>query len=122
MVPQDLAGLILDRAHNAAVLMDEHGVVTYWNPSAERIFGYRREGAVGRRVVDLIVPEHLRAAHRAGLEWFLADGTGPVLDKRIEITALRADGGDCPSRSRFLPTVTAIAGSFTLSSRTSVSV
>ena len=102
--------------------MDEHGVVTYWNPSAERIFGYRREGAVGRCVVDLIVPEHLRAAHRAGLERFLADGTGPVLDKRIEITALRADGGELPVEITFRPIVTAIAGSFTLSSRTSASV
>jgi PAS domain S-box-containing protein len=94
VVAQDLAELILDRAHNAAVLMDEHGVVTYWNPSAERIFGYRRDGAIGRPVVDLIVPEHLRDAHLAGLERFLADGTGPVLDKRIEITALRADGSE----------------------------
>jgi PAS domain S-box-containing protein len=66
VVAQNLAELILDRAHNAAVLMDEQGVVTYWNPSAERIFGLAREAAVGRRVVDLIVPERLREAHLAG--------------------------------------------------------
>lgn len=93
---RDLAELILDRAHNAAVLMDEQGVVTYWNPSAERIFGLAREQAVGRCVVDLIVPEGLREAHLAGLERFLADGTGPVLDQRIEIAALRADGSEFP--------------------------
>jgi PAS domain S-box-containing protein len=95
-VAQDLAELILDRAHNAAVLMDEQGVVTYWNPSAERIFGLERAEAVGRRVVDLIVPAPLREAHLAGLERFLADGTGPVIDRRIEITALRADGSEFP--------------------------
>jgi PAS domain S-box-containing protein len=95
-VAQDLAELILDRAHNAAVLMDEHGVVTYWNPSAKRIFGLAREDAVGRRVADLIVPEPLREAHLAGLERFLAEGTGPVIDQRIEITALRADGSEFP--------------------------
>jgi PAS domain S-box-containing protein len=96
VVAQDLAELILDRAHNAAVLMDEQGIVTYWNPSAERIFGLAREAAVGRRVADLIVPERLREAHLAGLRRFLADGTGSVLDKRIEITALRADGSELP--------------------------
>jgi PAS domain S-box-containing protein len=92
----DVAELILDRAHNAAILMDEQGVVTYWNPSAERVFGLSREHAVGRRVVDLIVPERLREAHLAGLQRFLADGTGPVLDQRIEIAALRADGSEFP--------------------------
>ena len=35
----DLAELILDRAHSAVVSMDEQGVVTYWNPSAEQMFG-----------------------------------------------------------------------------------
>ncbi len=93
---QDLTELILDRAHNAAVLMDEQGVVTYWNPSAERIFGVAREQAVGRRVADLIVPERLRGAHLEGLERFLVDGTGPVLDQRIEIAAVRADGSEFP--------------------------
>jgi PAS domain S-box-containing protein len=95
-VAQDLTELILDRAHNAAVLMDEQGVVMYWNPSAERIFGLAREQAVGRRVADLIVPERLRRAHLEGLERFLVDGTGPVLDQRIEIAAVRADGSELP--------------------------
>ncbi|MDO2211752.1 PAS domain S-box protein, partial [Escherichia coli] len=32
------------------------GVISDWNRGAEALFGYREEQAVGRRVVDLLVP------------------------------------------------------------------
>jgi PAS domain S-box-containing protein len=92
----NLTELILDRAHNAAISMDERGRVTYWNPSAERMFGVSRDEAVGSAVADLIVPERLRGAHLEGLHRFLHTGVGPVLDQRIEITSLRADGSEFP--------------------------
>jgi PAS domain S-box-containing protein len=89
-----LTELILDRAHSAVVAMDERGIVSYWNPSAEKEFGVPRAEAIGRSVADLIVPERLRSAHLAGLERFLAVGEGPILDRRIEMAALRADGSE----------------------------
>jgi PAS domain S-box-containing protein len=89
--------LILDRAYSAVVSMDEEGLVTYWNPSAESTFGIPRSEAVGRPVAELVIPKALRAAHRAGLERFLADGTGPVLDRSVEMTALRSDGSEFPA-------------------------
>ena len=88
---------ILDRAHSAVVSMDESGVVTYWNPSAETMFGHAREDAIGRAVADLIVPERLRAAHVAGLRRFLSSGQGPMLDQRIELSGVRADGTEFPT-------------------------
>jgi len=92
----DLTELILDRAHNAAVSLDEQGRVTYWNPSAERIFGRARAEAMGRPIAGLVIPERLREAHAAGFRRFLDDGVGPVLDRRIELVALRADGSEFP--------------------------
>jgi PAS domain S-box-containing protein len=92
----ELTELILDRAHNAAVLMDQQGLVTYWNPSAERIFGRSREDAVGCLVSELVIPERFREAHARGFLRFLEEGVGPVLDKRIEMSALRADGSEFP--------------------------
>ncbi len=57
----DLTELVLDRAHSAVVALDEQGLVTYWNPRAERAFGLTREEAVGRPVAELVIPERLRA-------------------------------------------------------------
>jgi PAS domain S-box-containing protein len=87
---------ILDRAPSAVVSMDEQGLVTYWNPSAEIAFGIPRDAAVGRPVVELIVPERFRCAHSQGLARFLAEGTGAFLDRRVEMAALRADGTEIP--------------------------
>jgi PAS domain S-box-containing protein len=88
--------LVLDRAHNAVVSMDQRGLVTYWNPSAAAMFGISRSDALGRPVADLIVPERFRGAHNAGLQRFLSEGVGPVLDQRIEMAALRQDGREFP--------------------------
>ena len=74
--------------------MDTHGRIIEFNRAAERTFGYTREHALGRDLADLIIPEPLRERHRAGLRTYLATGEGPVLGKRLEVTALRADGSN----------------------------
>lgn len=93
---ETLTEQILDRAPNAVVSMDGAGLVTYWNPRAEELFGVMRADAIGRAVADLIVPERYRAAHIQGIARFLQDGTGPLLERKVEIEALRADGTEFP--------------------------
>ncbi|RYG85044.1 PAS domain S-box protein, partial [bacterium] len=58
------------------------------------IFGYPRETAIGALLGDLIVPEAFRAMHAAGLAHAARTGEGPVLNSRIEVPALRADGAE----------------------------
>jgi diguanylate cyclase (GGDEF)-like protein/PAS domain S-box-containing protein len=87
---------ILDRSHEAYVGMDAAGTVTAWNTAAEAIFGWKRADAVGREVAELIIPEAMREAHRAGLERFLLTGTGPMIGPRTELTARHRDGSDVP--------------------------
>src|SRR5260370_1403242 len=76
--------------------MDADGLITGWNPQAESIFGWSRDEAVGRRMSETIIPAQYRAAHERGLRHFLARGEGPVLNKRIEMTALHRDGREFP--------------------------
>ena len=88
--------LILETAGEAFVSMDEAGSITGWNAAAEQMFGWRREEAVGRQLVETIVPHSLREAHSRGLHTFLRTGEGPVLNKTIELSALRRDGSEFP--------------------------
>ncbi|HEX4186563.1 MAG TPA: SpoIIE family protein phosphatase [Solirubrobacteraceae bacterium] len=90
------ARAILDVAHSAFVSMDEDGRIVYWNIRAEEIFGYTRAEAVGRVLADTVIPERLRASHWEGLRRFLDSGEGPALNKRLEMSALRADGSEFP--------------------------
>jgi PAS domain S-box-containing protein len=87
---------VLNAALDCVIAMDADGRVLEWNPAAERSFGFTTEEAVGRDMATLIVPPDLRARHRAGLARYLAGGTPTMLDRRIEITACRADGTEVP--------------------------
>ena len=83
-------------ALDCVISMDAEGHVTEFNPAAERTFGYTRDEAIGVEMGDLVVPPRLREAHRAGLARYLATEEPLILDKRFEITAMRADGTEFP--------------------------
>ena len=85
---------LLDSALDCIISMDADGQVIEFNSAAESVFGYRRDQAVGRDLAGLIIPEALRERHRGGLRRYKETGEGPVLGKRIEVPALRADGSE----------------------------
>jgi PAS domain S-box-containing protein len=85
--------VILENSNDAFIAIDENGLVRDWNAQAVKLFGWTETEAVGRELSDLIIPPELRAAHRAGLARFAAAGDGPVINKTIEVAALRRDGG-----------------------------
>ena len=87
---------ILESSLDAVVAMDHLGRVVEFNPAAERTFGYPRARAIGSEMAELMIPPDQREAHRRGLSDYLASGEGPVLGRRIELTACRADGAEFP--------------------------
>ena len=90
------AQAVLELTHSAFVSMDEQGRIAYWNARAEEMFGFKREAVLGNVLADTLVPERYRDAHRRGLRRFLQTGKGTVLDRRLELSALRADGSELP--------------------------
>lgn len=87
---------VLDTALDAVVVMDTGGIVIGWNSCSEASFGWSSEEALGRRLSDMIIPPEHREAHENGLAHYLATGDGPVLDNRIDISALKRDGSEFP--------------------------
>jgi PAS domain S-box-containing protein len=87
---------ILESALDAVVTIDAGGVITGWSTQAEAMFGWSRSEAVGQVLSSIVIPPQHREAHGRGLERFLATGEGPILRRRIEITALRKDGHEFP--------------------------
>ncbi|WP_298252974.1 PAS domain S-box protein [Bradyrhizobium sp.] len=58
---------MLDDAGDAIIYADRSGRIERWNAAASELFGYSSEEALGQRL-DLIIPEHLRAAHWRGFD------------------------------------------------------
>lgn len=87
---------ILDTALDSIITSDQTGTIIEFNPAAEAVFGYKKEEVLGRKMVDLIIPQRYRDAHRNGMKRYLATGEAHVLGRRIEIEAMRADGSEFP--------------------------
>jgi PAS domain S-box-containing protein len=87
---------ILDNALDAVLTADQNGIITAWNNHAENIFGWSKEEAIGNKFSDMIVPEKHREAHLAGMNRLATTGESRILNKRIEITAIRKDGSEFP--------------------------
>ena len=94
---------IIATALDAVVTMDAEGLVTGWSDQAEAIFGWARDDVFGKPLAEFIIPEQHRAEHVRGLKRFLDTGEGPVLNKRIEITAVRRDGTEFPVELSIAP-------------------
>ncbi len=87
---------ILASALDAVVVADETCCIVEFNPAAEQMFGHTRAAIIGRELAEVLIPPDLRDQHRRGLAHYLATGEGPVLEKRIEVRGLRADGSEFP--------------------------
>jgi PAS domain S-box-containing protein len=85
-----------DVALDCLVMADGSGRIVEFNPSAESVFGYSRDDALGRTLSELIVPPSLRDAHNRAFDRFVSSGEMRIFGQRIELTAMRSDGTEFP--------------------------
>jgi PAS domain S-box-containing protein len=87
---------IMESALDCILTIDHEGCITEFNPAAEHTFGYRRDEVLGMPLANVVIPLSLRERHRQGFAHYLATGEARLLGKRIETTAVRADGSEFP--------------------------
>lgn len=83
---------VLGAAREAGIGMDADGLVSHWNRAAESLFGWRADEVIGRQLADVLIPDRLREAHRAGVAHFHATGRGPYLNQTMPVAALHRSG------------------------------
>jgi PAS domain S-box-containing protein len=87
---------VVDTALDAIVTMSADGLIRSFNHSAELIFGYTAEEAIGQRL-EMLMPERFRKLHRAGLRRYLNTGEAHVIGQpRLELAGRRKDGTEFP--------------------------
>lgn len=79
---------LLINAPDAVIVIDEQSLITFWNPKAEEIFGWKAKYVIGKSLASKIIPEKYRKAHKAGMHRYLRKGEAHVLNRTIEITAI----------------------------------
>ncbi|WP_300337306.1 PAS domain S-box protein [Accumulibacter sp.] len=87
---------ITDSAQDAVVMVDDAGLVSYWNPAAERMFGWTTIEAMGQPLSEFLLPERFRDAHRQAYERFQRGTPGTILGRTAEMLALHRSGTEIP--------------------------
>jgi PAS domain S-box-containing protein len=87
-----LARGIIETSLDAFVQMDETGAIRGWNSRAETIYGWSREEALGKNVIDLTVVEPDREDLHAALAQFVRSGRDNTDGRRRELLVQRRNG------------------------------
>ena len=90
------AQAIIKTSLDAFFQTDLDGVIREWGPQAEALTGWTRKEAIGANVVDLLVPERLRDAHRQRRKKMISEELGKSAGTRFEASAMHRDGREFP--------------------------
>jgi len=74
------------------IMLGIDGRIRFWNPSAERIFGYTAAEAQGQLVSELLAPDRFRLKSANRLAAFFAAGHGRIQGRTVDLEAMRKDG------------------------------
>jgi len=95
-IPAQLSGALfselLKKCADAVTVIDQQDRVVFWSPSAERMFGWASEEAIGRKLTDLIVPKSFASCHHRGVSNFNCKLEPPAVKRRAELPAMCRSG------------------------------
>lgn len=98
---------IANSVRDAIVLLDGEAKVTYWNPAAEKIFGYASEEAIGKKVHDIVVPDSMckegKERIAEGVKIFAETGMGYFTVGSIELVGRRKNNREFPAKLSISP-------------------
>jgi len=86
----------VNSALDGVISIDAEDRLIGFNPAAEVIFGWKKAEVIGHKMADFLVPERYQKKHKNGLARYIQTGETHILNRRIEITALRRDGTEFP--------------------------
>lgn len=95
--------LILNSSLDGILMIDNKGEITFWNPQAELIFGWKSEEVLGRNIADVIIPSNMKSSHHTGMDRFLSTGKSTILNQLLELNAVNKNGVDFPVELTVVP-------------------
>ena len=94
---EEIFRVVFNSVQSAVILIDNHDMIRFFNPAAERIFGYTCEEVLGKSLHSLVVVEEMQATARKALAEFWHTGQGPIIGTSRELVARKKDGRIFPA-------------------------
>ena len=88
--------VITESTNDAIIIMNNRGIITFWNTAASNMLGYSKEEAVGKNLHELIVPERFLNAHLSAFPQFIKTGKGNAVGTTLELYAIGKDHIEIP--------------------------
>lgn len=89
---QEKLQIISDFAQDAIIVLDDEGLIQFWNPAAEKMYGYSASEILGKPLNELLVDAEQLSLFRQGQSEFKNTGTGPIIGKVATLAGRRKDG------------------------------
>ena len=86
---------VTQSAIDAIISADKDGNIVFWNPSAQKMFGYQEHEVIGQPLT-ILMPDHLKGAHQKGFAGHVAAGDSRIINKTVEMVGLAKDGKEFP--------------------------
>ncbi len=83
-------------AVDAIIVINKDYKITYWNPSAEKIFGYTKYETRYLTFHSLFSPEKYKSGLPENLKKFIESDKVNIIDRTIEMTAIKKNGLEFP--------------------------
>jgi len=83
---------LTDSTKDGIVMMDENGLISLWNPAAEKIFGYTGSEIIGKNLHTLLAPARYHQDHARAFRKFRQTGEGKAINTTLELKACHRDG------------------------------
>ena len=93
---------ILEQAADAVIYANREGVIERWNAAAAALFGHAADEALGQSL-DLVIPEHLRAAHWRGFDAAMSSGRARLGGRPMRTRGLHKSGRKLYLQMSFAP-------------------
>jgi PAS domain S-box-containing protein len=94
-IQEQNARLILETSPAGMIAVDDRGVITMVNGSAEKLFGYERSELVGQQL-EVLVPERLRVAHAELRGTYMVLPSSRSMGAGRDLFARQKDGAELP--------------------------
>ena len=79
------------------IIMNDRGVVSYWNKAAESLIGYSAEEALGENLHELLAPsDKYDIKNSLNLKNFFNSGKSPILNNVLEVEIKSKQGDIIP--------------------------
>ncbi len=98
---EELFHKIADSIYDGMIIVDQDASITYWNPAAERMFGYTTDEILGRNWFETLTPKTYHDYFRQNLVHFSKTGQGPNIGRTTELSGVRKDGEVFPVEASF---------------------